>query len=401
MHSKGFTLIELVIAVTICVMIAAALYFSLKSALESWDIVQNNLMLQQVCGRLMEEIGEGLPEAYGIRDCLEVVAAGPDFLSVVMPWTDDTQSVYTGVYTYSLNRHIKPGTSLPISEALLPERKEYEVVPIRLVDQGKTEDLPQVFLRLSLPAGTRMRFTFHPDYQKEADVVTTFRYDSSENAVFLEDSQGRRNISGNPFGVKITDFKFRYFDNTNTEVGADGSVEQKDIPAITGVEISFTGQSKNASVYMAKSFIAMRNAPRRSGNIILHEGARIAIPNSHQVEALALANLSGIDNEDEIVLDAKPERGSDWQLTVKFSRLNALSPPLIAYYSIEYPSGNKVYSDRPKIPAESGLNLTTLGPGGLYDYDDDGLDEPVILEGKVTLEVKKMDIGGAAIFVRP
>jgi len=382
-------------------MITAALYFSLRSALESWDIAQDNFILQQISSQLMEEMGEGLPETYGIRDCFEVVEAAPDSLSLVMPWTDDTQVVYSGIYTYTLNRHIKAGTSIPISEALLPERKEYEVAPIRMVDQGKSDALPQVFLRIALPAGTRMRFTYYPDYEKEADVVTVLRYNPSENAVFIENNEGVRNVSRNPYGVKIADFKFRYFDNANTELGAGGSVSAADILAITGVEISFTAQSAKGNRYNLTTFISIRNAPLRSGNIILHEGARIPIPDSRQIEAFTLTNLSGIDDKDEIVLDAKPERGADWQLTLKFSRLNAMSPPLIAYYSIEYPSGNKVYSDMPKIPTENGLNLLTLGPNGLYDYDDDKVDESVILEGKVTLEVKKMDIGGAAIFVRP
>ena len=49
-----------------------------------------------------------------------------------------------------------------------------------------------------------------------------------------------------------------------------------------------------------------------------------------------------------------------------------------------------------------GLNLLTLGTNGLYDYDDDeDIEDFVVLEGDVMLEVTKMDIEGAGLFVRP
>lgn len=402
-RAKGFTLIELIIAISISVMISAALYFSLSSALQTWQASQDALLLQQVSSRLMEELTEGLPDTWGLRDALEIVEAEPQKISVVMPWTDRTHDVYTGIYTYTLNQHIKPGTALPITEALFPEAKEYRVVPVALVDQGKSDAHPEVRLKIEVPAGSRLRFTFHPDYQKDVSVLTTFRYDGFKKALFIDDSSSHsRELSKNTFGVKIADFLIRYFDNTNTEVGKNGFISDEDIPIITGLEIAFKAISKNGNLRETVSFVSLRNAPMRSGNLSLKEGSHIPIPNSKEIKAFFLTNLSGIENNDTLILEARPQStGKTWRLIVLFSKAAGLSEPLIESYSIEYPAGEKVYSERPRIAVESGLNLLNLSPNGLYDYDDDQMQDRVILDGKVVLEVKKMDIGGASVFVKP
>ncbi len=397
----AFTLIELLVAISIMIMIGAALYFSLSTAFQSWDVSQDNLILQQVSSRLMEELSEGPPGGYGLRDALEIINGSGDYITVVMPWSDDSNMFYPGVAAYTLNKHIKPGTSVPIAEALLPEQKEYRLIPIALIDIGKSEDYPQAFVKVALPPGTKLRFSFHPDYSADSDTATTYRYDSFEQAVFIEDKDGTRDISKNPFGVRITDFLFRYFDNANTEVGANGSISTAEIPSISGMEIYFTAVSKAGNTRSTRTFISLRNASAHSGNFTLKEGAVISIPNSNDVKAFLLTNLYGIDTGDNLILEAKSNKGDDWLLKVKFSRMSMLSTPVIEQYSIEYPPGNKIYSDNPRTPAEAGLNLLMLGPSGLYDYDYDEVNGEALLGGRVKLEVKRMDIGGASVFVRP
>lgn len=400
--SPGFTLIELVIAIAISTLITAALYFSLKTALDSWEFSQGQLLLQQASSRIMEELVEGLPGSDGLRDALEVVDGTAEQAVTVMPWTDDTHDVYTGISTYTLNKHMKPGSSLPIAEAFLPETDQYRVVPVLLVDKGKSEDYPQLRLDMELPAGSRLRFTFYPDYKKDADVLTTFRYDPEAQAIFIDDKDGTRQVYQNPFGIKITDFKLRYFDNTNTEVGTNGSISTSDIPVITGIEVAFKSKSKNGNIRDTVTFVSLRNAPMHTGNLTLIEGSEFPLPNSKEVRALFLTNLSGISNKDALTLEARSSMGrKTWVLKVEFSKTSDFSKPLIEAYTIEYPEGNKVFFERPRLPADLGLNLLSLGPNGLYDYGFNDVANEIIMDGKVNLEVKKMDIGGASIFVRP
>ncbi len=399
--TKGLTLIELLIAISVSLMIAAALYFSLRSAVESWEVTQDQLLLQNVMAQVLEDLSEGLGRN-GVRDALEIREGSGTHLSMVMPWTDDTHQVLSGVHSYPLNKHLKPGSFIPIAEALLPGAEEYKVVPVRLLDPGKTENYPQLFLSVNLPEGTQLRFTFHPDAKKDADVVTTFRYDPQEKAVYEETAEGLRKISQNPFGIKLSELLFRFYDNLNQELGVNGSVTAEEVSRITGVEIALTAESKAGRRREAVNFIALRNAPARTGNIDLKEDLEFPIPDSENIRALVVTNLYGVDNKDELVLAAHPEGGAkEWQVKFIFSKLSQLSPAVLESYSIEYPEGNIVFSDQPKMSLESGINLLSLGPGGRFDYDDDGLEDAVLLEGNVLLEVKKMDVEGAVLFVKP
>jgi len=395
--SRGFTLLELIIALSVSVMIASVLYFSLKTALESWAVSQDQLILQQVSSRIMEELVEGPLGGNGLRDVLEVVDCSPVMAVTVMPWTDDTHDVSSGISVYTLNKHIKPGTNAPIAEALLPEANEYKVVPVTLIEEGKSEDYPRAGLDISLPAGSRLRFTYYPDYKNDVDVLTTFRYDPEEQGIFVEDEDGTRELYANPFGVKITEFRMRFFDSGNNELEADGD----DVSAVTGIEVTFRARSVNGTERETITFVSLRNAPMHSGIVPVKEGMRFAIPDSKEIRALSLCNLSGIDNGDSIILEARSEHSRTWRLKVQFSKLSSAGKPIIESYTVEYPSGNKVFSERPRIPAEFGLNLLNLGPNGLYDYGFNDIDGEILLTEEVTLEVDKMDIGGAAIFVRP
>lgn len=400
MSLTGFTLIELIVAIGVSSLVSLALYFSLMTALNVWQETQGQFLLQQVGIQTSEELSEGPIDTYGLRDSLEIAQAGPQAVSVVMPYSDATQSVYSGISRYTLNKHLKPGSPIPIAEALLPQADEYKVIPITLVDKGKSEEYPEARLNIGLPAGSNLRFTFHPDYKRDTNVLTTFSYDANQQAVFIEDKEGRRDISRNLFGIKIREFLLRYFDNTNTEIDA-GSLSEGDISRITGIEIAFKAESNTGQSREIVTFVSLRNAPKHSGNLTLSPGSSFLIPDSKDIQAFFLTNLSGIDNNDTLILQAKPEFGQEWQLQVQFSKPSGQSPPLIQRYTIEYPAGHQVYAEEPRASPELGLNLLSLSQNGLYDYDDDGLQDAVSLKGKVTLEVVRMDIGGASVFVKP
>ncbi len=398
--TKGLTLIELLIAISVSLMIAAALYFSLNSAVESWEVTQDQLILQHVLSSVMEELSEGM-SGWGIRDGLEITEALDQKLSMVMPFSDDSHEVFSGVFIYKLARRMKPGTGIPIAEALLPGSQEYTGIPIRLIDPGASDAPPQVYLQVKLPLGTKLRLTYHPDPAKNPDLLVTFFYDAARSAVAIEDSQGIREISKNPFGVKIERFLIRYFDNANNAVGSNGSVSSLEMPRISGIEISLSAKSKSGNVREAQKFIAMRNAQSRTGNIPLKEGMRFEIPDSAHIKALLLTNFYGVDNEDTMVVLARPSSGEEWRVSLKFSKSQGLAPAVLDSYIVEYPPGNQVYADKPRVSLEMGLNLLSLGPDGRYDYDDDAAEDRVKLEGPVIFEVKRMSMTGASVLVRP
>ncbi len=397
--SNGFTLIELLISIAIATIITMVIYFSLNIALESWGYSRDQLALQKVLSETIDRVANGTVVVYGIKDSLELRAAGSNRIEFVPPWTDDTHTVASKGFIYTLNRRLNPGTAVPIGEMKIPESQEYRIVPVSKIE---SEDftISQVKLGLPAPLGSKLRFIYHPNPEANPDVIEAIWWDSDDRQIYFENKDGIENISKNPFGVKITDMRFSYYDNANHLISEDEWVDNRDLMAITGVEVHMEaqmGQHKQSLL----SFISLRNAPMRSGYLSLRKKTRISIPDSYNIHTLLLTNISGANSGDELRFKATPESGKVWCLNIKFSRRSRRSTPKIESYTIEYPPQQPVYVAYPRTSIEVGLNLLTLDPNGLYDYDDDeDTDDFVILEGDVILEVEEMGIEGIGLFIK-
>ncbi len=399
MRKRGFTLIELLISISIATIIVGVVYFSLDTALESWGYSRDQLALQKVTSQVIDEIVSGAPGYYGIKDSLEIMAAGSERIEFVPPWTDDTHSAADRNFIYTLNRKVKPGAAVPIGELRMPESYKYQLVPVKKIELEDSE-LSQVRLGLIAPLGSDLRFTYQPDAKQHDDVIKRIWWDPEARQVYAETSEGTENISRNPFGVEITKMELRYYDNANTLVTDYEWVDDRDLNMITGVEVlveAELGQYQQSLL----SFASLRNAPMRSGYLALRQGTRLPIPDSTNIHTLLLTNLSGVSSGDELQLELIPRSGKTWRVNIKFQKTAGRKAKLESY-TIEYPPQHPVYTEYPRSSIDSGLNLLVLGANGFYDYDDDeDLEDFVILEGDVILEVTKMDIEGAGLFVRP
>ncbi len=405
LNKAGFTLIELLISLVITLFITSAIYWSIVTALQSWAYMKDELLLQKVLSQAMQEMIEGTPDTYGLRDALEVVRAYNGEVEVVYPWTDSTHMAQSGLNIYELDKNIKAGTSIPIGEARAPGADTYSPILISMLDWGKREELNKIQILSIVAPGSQMRFTYHPDPKRDPDTETSYKWVEDEGQIYRDDSSGRSVISKNPFGVKISKLGLRYFDNANKEMSEGGDVADDELQFIGGIEISVEAQfpAKGGKTGKKKdllSFVSLRNSPAKSGALNLKEGARFPIPDSKHVKTLFLTNLTGIDDRDTLQIVASPDHGDDWCITITFSR-NGLTTPKIASYTIEYPRGKTVFTDTPNTNVDLGLNLTSLGPNGLYDYDLDQEGQDIVdLEGNVELKVTKMDIAGAVLFVK-
>lgn len=397
--SKAFTLIELLISVAIATIIVGAVYFSLDTALESWSFSRDQLALQKVLNEAAEEIISGGITDFGLRDLVEIVEAGSQKVDFVPPWVDDTHTAVAGSYAYTLNRRIKPGTAVPIGEVKLPEAEDYDFVPIRLTSEADS-NLSRVRIGITVPSGSQLRFTYSPDPKASTDVIKSIWYSPDEKKVFARDMHGTREITKNSLGVEIVDCGFKFYDNKNNVITESSWVDLQDLNLVTGIEFMITARLGQYTKTVL-NFVSLRNAPMRSGYIPLSEGTRIPIPDSKKVHTLQLLNLTGIDNEDVLQLEARPASGKDWRLKVEFSRIGSAAPK-IEKFTIEYPLGHLLYTEYPRMGIDAGFNLLALDANGYYDYDDDqDTEDIVMLEGDVILEIKKMDLEGVGLFVRP
>jgi prepilin-type N-terminal cleavage/methylation domain-containing protein len=401
----GFTLIELLISLIITLFIASAIYWSIVTALQSWAYMKDELLLQKVLSQTMQEMIEGTPDTYGLRDSLEVVKAYNNEVDVVYPYTDSTHMAQSGLNVYELDKNIKAGTSIPIAEARALGAGVYSPILISMLDWGKREELNKIQLLSTVSPGSQMRFTYHPDPKKDPDTETAYKWVEEEGQIYIDDYSGIKVISKNPFGIKITKLGLRYFDNVNKEISEGGDVADDELQFIGGIEISIEAQFQTKGEKQGKkkdllSFVSLRNSPAKSGALNLKEGVRFPIPDSKHIRSLFLTNLTGIDDRDVLQVVAAPNHGSDWCLTITFSR-SGLTTPKIASYTIEYPRGKTVFSDTPNTNVDLGFNLLALGPNGMYDYDMDEEGQDLVdLEGNIVLKVTKMDIAGAALFVK-
>ena len=399
MKRQGFTLLELLISISIAAMVAAVVYFGLDTALDSWGYTRDQLAIQKILNEVAEEITAGGIATYGLRDSLEVINAGRGRVEFVPPWTDDTHSVVSKSFTYTLDRRLKPGTSVPIGEIRFPEDEEYQFVPVELAEAIEPKKT-KVRLKLAAPSGSQIRLIYHPDPEANSDVIKTVWYDRKGGAIYSQYADGTTELSKNFLGVEITDFRLKYFDNTNTPITEFEWVGINDLNMITGIEIYIEAELGGYTKSIL-SFVSLRNAPLHSGYLALRKGTRIPIPDSDGIHTLLLTNLSGIENGDILEHEAVPVSGRTWRVRIEFSR-KASSAPKIEKLTIEYPAGHPKYTEYPRMGTEAGLNLLTIDTSGLYDYDnDEDIKDFVSLKGDTMLEVKKMDLEGVGLFVRP
>ncbi|MFC1632243.1 type II secretion system protein J [Candidatus Omnitrophota bacterium] len=398
-HRTGFTLIELLVAIAISVVITAAVFFSLDSALESWGYSRDMLALQKVLSETIDQVVSGSAVRYGLQDSLRIISAGPKRIEFVPPWTDDSHAVSSENFIYTLNRRIKPGAAVPLAEVRLAEGGQSRFLPVKRIELQDSH-LSQVQLGHLAPQGSKLRFIYHPDAQRNPDVIKEIWWDREDGQVYARDIEGVENISRNSFGVEISQMALSYLDNTNNVVDDSSSVAENKLNMISGIEIKMQARLGQYTQSLI-SFVNLRNSPLHSGYLTLSEGTQLPIPDSLNIHTLLISNISGVSSGDQLQLLAVPRSGKSWRINLTFSRIG-LSKAKLQTYSVEYPAGNPVYTEYPDTTIDLGLNLLTLGANGFYDYDDDlEIEDFVLLEDEVTLEVTKMDIEGAGLFVRP
>lgn len=397
--ANGFTLIELLVSILLIVIIVSSVYFAVNGALDSWSYTRDQLSLQKVLAETMDKVISGSVRSAGLKDSLEIVAAGRTRVEFVPPWMDDTHASASREFVYTLNRRLKAGAPVPIGEIRMPEANRWRLVPVQKVplEDGQTT---QVKLGLSVPEGSELRFIYHPDWVNEPDAVRKVFWDEKTKELMMDSGEKIESISKNFFDVEILKVDFKYYTTNNEPVSGREWVDQADLQIITGVQVDVEARVGQQTQSLSR-FVNLRNAPMRTGYLTLRKGMRIPIPDSKTVKALMVTNLSGVANNDVLQLEILPRVGDSWRLTAEFERIGS-SKPVIKKLDIEYPPQRSVFTDYPKMSIDLGVNLMLLGPDGLFDYDDDeDTEDAVLFEGDVMLYVNEMTIEGAGLFVRP
>ena len=255
----GFTLIELMVAISLSLIILGAIYFSLNAALESWRYTRNELALQQVVGTTIDEIIEGTDTYPGLRSALEVIDAEEHRFTFVQPWVEEHQAS-GGSKGYQLTRHVKPGAGLPTAEFALPGTDFYHSLSVAWQDPDNLSTRPRL-KPLDLESGSTLRLSYHPDPERAPDAVMTVGWDSKERTIMVDHIGGREQIGKNIFGVEIVECRFRFYDPSNTPL-EDFAVHGKNsMQLITAVEVQITGRIEQHELTLI-GMVMLRNSSR-------------------------------------------------------------------------------------------------------------------------------------------
>ena len=398
-RQSGFTLIELMVSIALMTIMSSAIYFAVNGSFESWNYSQEQLGLQKVLAETVDQVNAGTVKEFGLKDSLEIVSAGSSSVEFVPPWVDDTHSTSNRDFVYTLNAKAKSGSPLPIAEIRLPESNRWRVTPVQWATT-ENKEATQVRLSLSVPEGSDLRFTYHPDKALTPKAVRKIFWDVKGGDIYFEHGDDIENLSKNFFGVKITDMKIKYFTNHNDLVSDRDWVNESDLQNITAIEVEIEakmGQQRQT----LRRFVNLRNAPLRTGYLTLKKGMKLRIPDSEHIKTFLVTNISGISNNDVLAFEAVPQAGKTLRFRFEFEKIGAFKP-VVRKVDVEYPPQKTVFSEYPRTPVDLGINLNLLGSDGLYDYDkDQDTDDMVLLQGNVDLYVTEMSIDGAGLFVRP
>lgn len=407
MRNKGFTLIELIITIGIATILTGVAIFMLRTSFDSYSYGQKEILLEKILDDCLEEIGGGSFEVSGIKDALEILKVSPTSITFVPLWIDDshdTASLNSGK-PVTLNRPVKAGSSLPIAEVSgqFAKTQTWKTVPVTFIS-GPHRDLAepddQVFLNNPVDVDSKIRFVFQPDATNFSDCSMTIKWTGDKIMRIYKGKTGTI-LRHNMPGVKLTDFKIRYFDNTNTEIKPVKEL----ISNITAVKLNLEAAETGTEHKLALKkegfiFVNVRNTRAAGSGLIIQQGTRIKIPDSKNIRVFSLSNVSGIRKAGRIELEARPKKGIIWRVRIALG-LDG-DTPILRRYSVEYPPGRPLYSETIDLTADLPLNFLTLGGNGRYDYDFDSDSSNVVnLEGDVELVVTRMDATGATLFIRP
>lgn len=399
----GFTLMELLVAIAISALLGAATVLMLRISLDAYIFSEEQALIHKILDETLAEIsGEGFRN-YGIKDSLEILEAKEDSLIFLPLWIDDSHRITARRQKLVLNRPFSLGSAIPTLELKTKDKEFFLPAPITFIPhqqatEGKSEDT--IIPHEPLATGSQARIVFQPDPQRFSDVIMRLSWDSQEGRFLRTYNHRTEAIPKEQYkGFKLTQARFQYFDNTNTEIPAP--VPGELLPALSAVKVSLSLESGGqVNKRQASAFINLRNSRTFGKGIVIRKGMRMRIPDSHRIRTFSLGNIVGVKEGDIIQLNAQPMQGRSWRITIELGITDGL--PSIERYAIDYPAGSTVYSEEIKLTCDLPFNLLTIGKNGRYDYDFDKDSENVVdLKGDVNLVVEEMTTQGAAIFLRP
>lgn len=408
-NKKGFTLIELIVAISLTSIMAGVVIVIFKTSLDTYQYVHESVIVDKVSTDVLDDIIHGSYQSYGIKDSLEIIRASTDSIVFVPLWVDDQHyfdALQGPAQEFVLKQPFKPGASVPVAEIYVQgdERLHWKAFPINFYfDENRSvmDSRDVVTFFADPPRGKEIRFIYHPD--PDSCNGCMMRIGFKDDNIVRDYKRGEKFIPRHiPKGVRLKDLRFQYYDNTNTEIipKLKGSLLSKDelslVSAIrVSLNVSYQGFEKTG-----RSFINLRNLSVANNGIIIREGTKFVIPDSAEIQAFSLLNIINVRDGGVIALEARSSKGQSWRFIAEFGIKD--NNQVIKRYQVDYPIGHNVLTRNSQHPVSEAFSLLTFDISGKYDYDLESGDESVVqLDGDIELTVTRMDAAGASVLIRP
>jgi len=408
---KGFTLIEIVLSISIVAVLGGVVALLSNSIIESWRYTQNRLQLQKASSEIMNELIQGSFEATGIRDATDFISCGAESISFLPLWVDETHKpdpVGNKEQKFTLNRHFKAGSSVPLAQVKAPGSADWQTVQVKFTygeknEAGFFDDVAQVLD--PIPRGAKLKFTFTPDPAADINTQKSFVWNKESRRIYFSYKGETKDLIRTMPDVKAESLRFLYYDNLNQLImpGANNLLSGEQIKRVTGVKV-YLLLVKEGEWRESTSYTGVRNIQSTGVSVI--EGSIIPVPASTRIKAFSMGNFFGRKRDGIIRLVIRPKDTKEWALQLKVSSDKTNPERMkVEKFQIESPPGRLLASGfvEQSFMLSEFVNLLVLDRTGLYDYDDDDgvKDFYISTEEPAFLEVERLDFDGASLFVRP
>lgn len=405
----GFTIVELLITMTVLAIIAGVEVMLLETGLESWRYGESRVGLQRASDELMENLLEGGFDGEGIRDAVELKQADTHAIGIVPLWTDRSHKpdpVRNKGQKFILERQFKPGAPTPIGQFKKPDGDNFVSAQLKFTygisrDPKSADDVVQ-FLD-PIPPGSEIKILYTPDADNDPEVAKIFRWDPDARRVYESYAGKTKDLLKASENVKVEQCSFLYYDNLNRLIPLEeGSLSPLSIKRATAVKL-YLVLRKKGELKELTSFTNVRNVSTIGATI--SEGAELPMPTPAKIKAFSIGDFYGLRREGIVDLVVSAGGRPRWKVRLRFKKAPKEEDLILDRFQMEAPPGKIVTSQivEQTIAANEFVSIQALDRTGLYDYDDDEevRDLVVITGSDPTVTVTRLDFEGASLFIRP
>lgn len=407
--SLGFTIVEILVSMTVLAIIAGVEVLLLQAGLEGWRYGEARVELQRASDHLMENLLEGGYDGEGIRDAVELKQAELHAIGFVPLWTDRSHkpdSVRNKEQKFVLERQFKPGAPTPIGQVKKPDSADFISVLIHFTyGNSKDPKAPDDVVRFldPIPSGSEVRILYTPDGDNDPEVIKIFRWDPDAKRVYESYAGKTKDLLKTSQHVQTEQCAFLYYDNLNRLIPMEEeTLTSLSIKRATAVKL-YLVLRRGTEFKELTSFTNVRNVTTIGATVT--EGAELPMPSPVEIKAFSLGDFYGLKREGIVELVISAGGRPRWKVRLRFKRAAREEDLILERFQMEAPPGKIVTTGilEQTIAANEFVNIQTLDRTGLYDYDDDEeVRDLVVITGKdPTVTVTRLDFEGASLFIRP